>query len=174
MTKEQKILLLLVLAVSAAGATLYVSNQKDKVLSSVSAETEMVADTHNQITQPVQSSPKEEAGTAQGSASATENQSAGNQKITQQITYSVPENHSNTLSVTVTLLDGVIVDVSFSEQPTNKESKEYYEKFSRTFSNATVVGQPIGAVSLSRIGGASLTTKAFNEALRSIAQDIRG
>ena len=47
------------------------------------------------------------------------------------------------------------------------------DSYSKRFSNAyqsTVIGQDLGTVHPSRIGGASLTTRAFNTALDTIRQ----
>ncbi len=51
------------------------------------------------------------------------------------------------------------------------DSKGARDGYSKRFSNSyqsQLIGQDLGSVSLSRVGGASLTTKAFNNAINSI------
>ena len=85
------------------------------------------------------------------------------------VSYTTPEGHSETLSVVVTLQNGVISDISFSEVPANKESKEYYNKFSSKFSKSILIGKTLSEASIQRTGGASLTTAAFNAALKKLS-----
>lgn len=63
----------------------------------------------------------------------------------------------------------MITDVSYSESTKDRESSEYYNSFIKSFKTSDVVGKKIEDVSLSRVGGASLTTKAFMSALATIA-----
>ena len=143
MTKEQKFLLLVVLIVAGAGSVIYVQNEKKEgeVLSSKVAL---------------------KAGKTTGEILST------TKTLETAVTYSVPENHTETLKVIVALKDGVITDISFSENPSNKESREYYTNFSKNFSRGQFIGKTLENVSLSRVGGASLTTRAFNAGIADI------
>jgi hypothetical protein len=88
------------------------------------------------------------------------------------VNFSVPKGHTDSMSVTATVKDGVITNISFDQQSSNHESEEYYQRFESRFSTASVVGKNIGSVSLSRVGGATLTTNAFNRAVSNLASQI--
>lgn len=88
------------------------------------------------------------------------------------VSFGVPKGHTDSLSVTATVKDGVVTNLSFDQQSSNHESEEYYQRFESRFSTASVVGKKIGSVSLSRVGGATLTTNAFNQALSNLASQI--
>lgn len=166
MSKEQKLLLLFVILASGIGATMYVTQKK-------AVETSPAENSATK--QPTATAPAQQntSATAQPQGSVTQQPTsqviAQPQKLSTSVTYQVPEEHSNTLSVTVVLSKGIITDVTFSENPTNGESREYYEKFTRNFNKSAVVGKALKDVSLSRVGGASLTTGAFNSALSELS-----
>jgi hypothetical protein len=88
------------------------------------------------------------------------------------VNFSVPKGHTDSMSVTATVKDRVITNISFDQQSSNHESEEYYQRFESRFSTASVVGKNIGSVSISRVGGATLTTNAFNHALSNLASQI--
>ena len=85
--------------------------------------------------------------------------------------YRVPHG-SNTISVSLTVKDGKVTVVKNSQNYTDHESRSYIDSFESEISSA-VVGQPLGSTNLSRVGGASLTTAAFNDALSQIASDAK-
>ena len=81
--------------------------------------------------------------------------------------YSVPHNGSNSIAVTLTVKDGVITAVNADNSYTDHESSEYIDMFEQAL-EGQVVGQSVASLSPSRIGGASLTTDGFNDALDTI------
>ena len=80
--------------------------------------------------------------------------------------YQTPES-VETISVTVTLQDDVITDVSVSGNPQKRESEEYQSKFIGGISSE-VVGKSIDEISVSRVAGSSLTSGGFNQAIETI------
>lgn len=83
-------------------------------------------------------------------------------------TYSVPHGDTNSIGVTVTISSGKIASVTTDNSYTDRESGMYIQNFESSVSGV-VVGQSIGSTSFSRIGGASLTSSAFYDALATIA-----
>lgn len=83
-------------------------------------------------------------------------------------TYSVPKGESNSITVTVSISSGKITSVTTDNNYTDRESGMYIQSFENSVSGV-VVGQSIGSTSFSRIGGASLTSSAFYDALDAIA-----
>jgi hypothetical protein len=88
------------------------------------------------------------------------------------IAYSVPNNHEETMRISITLKDNVVTATEISYVPSNGTSERYLNRFNEWHA-AEVVGQPIDEIKLSRLGGASLTTVAFNNALADIMEQAR-
>lgn len=65
-----------------------------------------------------------------------------------------------------------ISSVTTSDNYTDRESGMYVSSFEGSVSS-DATGQSIGSYSPSRIGGASLTTSAFNEAITNIATQAK-
>jgi hypothetical protein len=172
MTKEQKILLLFVLLAIGGGVTVYVSTQKSTSVSQVSVTTSEAQSVKSPTTTPQevkvpvkQVLPVQPASVVQSNTTYTET-----------VSYSAPNNNTEQITVTV-ILDskGKIVDAVFSnDEASNKESKQYLAQFAKTFTASMVVGQNINSASLSRVAGASLTTKAFNKAIANIGVKVNG
>lgn len=163
MNKEQKILLVLILIVAGAGATFYVSNKQGKTIDPVQGKTggkeitETTAATNAVV-------PKEILGIP-SSISAP---------YVSDISYSVPENGTEKIHLTLVVKEGVIEDVRFSfDPPTKRESHKYLTSFSDNLAKAGLKGKKVSEVSLSRVGGASLTTKAFMQAVQEINGKIK-
>ncbi len=176
MTKEQKILLLFVLLAIGGGVTVYFSTQKTAPVSQVplsvpvtSSEAQPVKSatiTPQEVKVPVKQNPQVQPTSAVQS----------NTTYTETVSYSAPNNNTEQITVTV-ILDskGTIVDAVFSNaEASNKESKQYLAQFAKTFTTSLVAGQNINSVSLSRVAGASLTTKAFNKAIANIGAKVNG
>ena len=81
------------------------------------------------------------------------------------VSFRTPEDtYQMTVSMTVTSDKISATTVSF-------DSKGARDSYSKRFSSAyqsTVIGQDLGTVNVSRVGGASLTTRAFNNAISAI------
>lgn len=82
------------------------------------------------------------------------------------INYSVPGSQ-NTISVTLTINSDTITDITVNDSYSDRESDRYITGFESSI-ESKVVGKKISNISLSRVGGASLTTNAFNRALNNI------
>ncbi|MFZ1258183.1 MAG: hypothetical protein WAQ25_01815 [Candidatus Saccharimonas sp.] len=81
--------------------------------------------------------------------------------------YTVPKNGANSITATITLSAGKITSVSVKNSYTDRESAQYVDSFTSKISgNAS--GQSIASYAPGRIGGASLTTNAFNAVLDSV------
>jgi hypothetical protein len=80
--------------------------------------------------------------------------------------YATPEN-TETITINVTLKDGVITDTSATASTRSRDSKEYVSMFIENYKNQ-VVGKKISELKLGRVSGSSLTPQGFNVALDSI------
>lgn len=81
--------------------------------------------------------------------------------------YRVPHGGQNTISATVTISGGKITAVKATNDYTDGESAMYTDSFSGAVSS-DASGQDIASYSPSHIGGASLTTAAFDNVLDSV------
>lgn len=86
-----------------------------------------------------------------------------------QVTYFTPNRDEYLLDVSLTLKDDVVTaaNVTYSQGAEKDPNAQRFEKAYRT----EVIGKEIESLNLSRVGGASLTTGAFNEALAEIKAD---
>lgn len=96
-----------------------------------------------------------------------------NGTYTATVSYSVPKGATNQIAVQATISDGKITAVSSKDTFSDRESGDYIDSFESSL-KADVVGQPLSGFSASRIGGASLTTYAFEEAVQKIATQAKG
>lgn len=83
--------------------------------------------------------------------------------------YLTPRRTEHDITVELTVVNGIITDADViyggpDGAPENPNQTAFDEAFA-----AEVIGQPIDDVELSRVGGASLTSNAFNEAVAEIA-----
>jgi hypothetical protein len=84
---------------------------------------------------------------------------------TAEIDFNVPDGYTEKLKVSITTdASGKITDANITLDPNNRESQKYASRFESAY-KTEVVGKPISGLKLSRIGGASLTTAAFNKSL---------
>lgn len=81
--------------------------------------------------------------------------------------YTVPSGHEEPIKVTLTLSGDVVTDANVQVEGVVGTSRLYQGKFLKAY-EAEVVGKDVDTLSLSRVGGASLTTGAFNKALLDI------
>ncbi|MGD8373913.1 MAG: hypothetical protein PVI21_03590 [Candidatus Woesebacteria bacterium] len=89
------------------------------------------------------------------------------------VAYDVPKS-SNGLEVEVILSGDVLTSVSATHKLDSGDSKStvYLNNFDAALSGQ-VVGRKIEDINLSRVGGASLTTDAFNAALSDVMQQAK-
>lgn len=103
-----------------------------------------------------------------GSSSTSTTSSYKDGTYTASQSYRVPHGESNSIQVTVTISSGKISAVTANDSYTDGESGMYIQSFESSVSSV-MVGQSMGSTSFSRIGGASLTSMAFYDALDVIA-----
>ncbi|HEY0964439.1 MAG TPA: hypothetical protein VGE31_01445 [Candidatus Paceibacterota bacterium] len=86
-----------------------------------------------------------------------------------QVTYFTPNRDEYLLDVSLTIKDDVVTDskIIYSQGAEVDPNPQRFEKAYRT----EIIGKDIDTLNLSRVGGASLTTAAFNNALTEIKAD---
>lgn len=85
---------------------------------------------------------------------------------TTSVTYFTPKRDEYRLDVSLTTQDGIVTDanVIYSQGAENDPNPKRFEGAYKE----VVIGTPLTDLDLSRVGGASLTTDAFNEAVDNI------
>ncbi len=71
------------------------------------------------------------------------------------------------ITVTITISGGTVTDSSVAGTARSRESKAYIADFIAEYKDF-VEGKQLGSLQVSRIAGASLTSRGFNEALNAI------
>src|SRR3989344_1271792 len=104
-------------------------------------------------------SPKEEVGTVQPEINRPEME-----VVTEEET---PARTTLEIDVTLTVEGGIVTDANVVYDNGEGFSNPNQERFDGAY-KAEVIGKPLNDISLSRVGGASLTSNAFNEALEII------
>lgn len=111
--------------------------------------------------------------TSSSSASTSGTSSSGSYKdgtYTKTVSYQVPHGYSNSIRVTLVVSGGKITSATTDNSYSDHESGAYIGWFESSVSS-DASGQPLASYSPSRIGGASLTTNAFSEAIDAIKTD---
>lgn len=85
--------------------------------------------------------------------------------------YQTPSRTTLEIEVQLTMEDDVITDANVIYDGTPDYSNPNQERFDNNF-KTEVVNKPISEVSLSRVGGASLTSEAFNAAVADIREQM--
>ena len=80
---------------------------------------------------------------------------------------------TESVTVTLTLKDSVVTEVSSTDSAENPKSQYFQKQFADGIASA-VVGKPIGSVALTVVNGASLTSKGFMDALEKIKGEAKG
>lgn len=83
--------------------------------------------------------------------------------------YQTPESVED-ISVTLTLADDVITDVTVTGNPQARESQQYQSQFIGGIKDV-VVGKKLDEISVSRVAGSSLTSGGFNKAVEEIKSE---
>jgi len=102
-----------------------------------------------------------------GSSSTSTSSGYKDGTYTASSSYNVPHGNTNSMSATVTVSGGNITAVSTNNNYSDGESAMYVDSFKSSVSSAAV-GSSLANASFSRIGGASLTTQAFDSVLDQI------
>ena len=172
MTKEQKILMLLVLLVAGGGTVLYLSTQNTATSARAQATTTNTSrvkkgDDDTTATVPVENVPtRSSSGAIIPPMGIPKNITA---PYMSSLSYETPDKGSEKIHVTLFVKDGVIQDVRFIYDPaSSKNSGQYLGSFSKALAGMDLKGKKVSEVSLSRVGGASLTTGAFMKAVAEI------
>jgi hypothetical protein len=165
MTKQQALILLFVLIIVGGGYTLYVSQ--------VGSDATVPLNVSNTNEPSAQSAAKVQAGATNASSSGA---GQSTKSVSHTGAYQVPNGETEQFTIECTIdADGKIVNVVYTPgKATNPESREYMNKFARAFSGSLLVGTKIGEKQLSRVGGASLTTSAFNAAMKDLSTKLEG
>lgn len=88
------------------------------------------------------------------------------------VSYAVPEGDTNSCEVSITLSNSVVTAVSVKHTAHSGDSRQYQSGFDKAY-KTIVVGKSISSLtSLSRIGGATLTTNAFKKAVQQIQSQL--
>ena len=77
------------------------------------------------------------------------------------------------VTVTLTLKDNVVTEVSSTSSAENPKSQSFQKQFAEGVASA-VVGKPIGSIALTVVNGSSLTPKGFMDALEKIKEEAKG
>lgn len=162
MSKETKILFTLLIIILGAGAVYYVNSNKQ--VNNMDSNSDLNSNTN--LNQNTNSNPNPVNTNSNNNNTSTSTSNVSSVRtLSASIKYQVPEEHFETLNVSVTVANGVVTSVKFSESPSNRESAEYWDSFVSNFKQGEVEGKSLKDVKLSRVGGASLTTMAFNRAI---------
>ena len=92
--------------------------------------------------------------------------STNNSTYTTNVSYQVPES-TETLGLTISVLNGTVTDVNVSLSKNKGKSINYQNNFEKSYKQF-VVGKQLKDINLSRVGGASVTTKAFMDAIKAV------
>lgn len=162
---------------TAVGVSLFIHQDPETEAGSVSSDSTKQPTTQASPTKQPSSSSKSPSSTETSLPTETPTQAptetptpdAGTsqeQTYSASVLYSVPRS-SNSITVTVGVTDGVISSVSTENSYTDHESGRYISRFESDL-QTDAVGQSLSTYSPSRIGGASLTTQGFSDALSQI------
>jgi hypothetical protein len=96
-------------------------------------------------------------------------QASGNGTFKADGEYLTPARTRQTVEVTLTLEAGVVTDsvVTFDGKAVGQSSNDNQARFADAY-KTEVIGKSLSEISLSRVGGASLTSRTFNEAVAKI------
>jgi len=136
-----------------------ISDQEEPTEPALTPETESTSD----IT--VATEPNEDAATAPVAPSITALERSVD------VSYLTPARTSHDMTVSLTIDEGVVTDASIVYDKGNGFSNAHQERFDGAY-KAEVIGKPIDNISLARVGGASLTTGASNDAVTKIAAQL--
>lgn len=88
-----------------------------------------------------------------------------------QVTYLTPVRSEYLLDISLTLVNDIITDASIGYSQ-GAEVDPNAQRFEAAY-KSQIIGKDIDSLNLARVGGASLTTGAFNEALVAIKTDAK-
>lgn len=151
------------LAVSVAGGYALFSDKANTTTASVATSSASTNTSSSSSVAAVSTTPASENSTA--AAKTTTSYKDGTYTAT--VRYNVPHGAQNQIALTLTVAGSKITAVKTSDNYTDRESGMYVNSFESSVSS-DATGQPIASYSPSRVGGASLTTMAFSDAIDQI------
>jgi hypothetical protein len=86
---------------------------------------------------------------------------------TENVTYLTPARTEHKMAVTLKVANGIVTEADVVYDGKAGFSNPSQERFDGAFAGE-VIGKPLAEISLSRVGGASLSSAAFNEAVAKI------
>lgn len=163
------ILILSTVVISGIGISLLQSAQSPSRLSVSSVSSSVTSFSSDMIANSVASTIST---VSSSSSNSTTNYTYKDGQYTSSITYTVPSRDTGVIKVQLTLANDIITNVSISQTANERSSDEYQSSFANSY-QSYVIGKNINTISLSRIGGASLTTGGFQQALTVIRNDAK-
>lgn len=147
----------------AAGITgIYLFTSKDKVAPTVNTV----------ISQDVNKDQTAGGAESAQNASPTSTSSYKDGTYSAAVVYTVPRGYQNSITANVTVSNNKITSVSVDNKYTDRESGLFIDNFEAALEQV-VIGEPIGSLSVSRIGGATITTDAFEKVITKIAETAK-
>lgn len=162
------ILIVIIIVVVALGGAVYWNNGRSDTSASTTPSTETVrSEVENTVTITTPSdAPTDSPVTAPADAVVQDGLPSNYIANT---TYLTPKRTSHTLAVSLTLEGDTVTDASVQYDGKDTGfSNNYQERFDAEY-KTLVIGKKLTDISLSRVGGASLTSESFNEAVKQIA-----
>ena len=91
---------------------------------------------------------------------------------TTRVSYLTPSRSSHDMDVTLTIENDVVVASSITYDGGDGPGNSHHRRFDAAY-KSEVVGMQLSEISLSRVGGASLTSASFNEAVANVGAEAR-
>lgn len=91
---------------------------------------------------------------------------------TTQVSYFTPRRTEHIMDITLTIENDIVVDTEIVWDGDIEPKTPSHSGFDAAY-ESEVVGRSLSTVNLSRVGGASLTSEAFNEAVQAIEVEAR-
>lgn len=157
----------------AAGITgLWLFGKTDATTTSATTSGTTAASSEGTVTTATASTPNAVTSATSTSSGTTSTSGYKDGTYKASTSYYVPHGATNSLTASVTISGGKVTTVTVNNNYSDQESAMYIDSFESAIKSA-VVGHSINGLSLSRIGGASLTTQAFDDALATIRTDAK-
>lgn len=89
------------------------------------------------------------------------------------VTYKAPDQLTHPIHVSLTITNDVVTASNVTFGPEANGTSDVRQKSFAAAYKSVVIGKPLASISLSRVGGSSLTTNAFNDAKAKIAAEAK-
>jgi uncharacterized membrane protein len=111
--------------------------------------------------------PNQQSYTVTGSSAGTNK----NNQYSATIEYRVPAPEQNSITVNLTIENGIVTEADAKNIANSPQSLQYDNRFINSY-KTEVIGKKLSDINLSRVGGASLTSSAFNAAIANIKAQV--